>query len=134
MPVPTFYLRLDGVEIPVRAPQGGELPLELGGEIGRTWDNAVYSNALAGEQARSWRFTTPSMLWAEWDQYRPLLEDMQPHQADGWAIDQTGAAVEVLAMLEETPNEYDTPTDVRYAATFVLLETLEPAPPPPPGP
>lgn len=131
--IPTWYLRLDGLEIPVRATSGGELALDRGGEMTRVNDNAVYSNAIAAEARRSWRFTTPHVLYPEWAPILALLEDLVPHLADGWAIDQTGLQVPVLALLEETPNEYENATEIRYSGTFTLLEVDAADGPVPPG-
>lgn len=131
--IPTWYLRLDGLDIPVRTPSGAEQPLDRGGETTRVYDNAVYSNAIAAEARRSWRFTTPFIPYVEWAPILTLLEDLVGHLADGWAIDQTGLQVPVLALLEETPDEYATATDIFYSGTFSLLELDAADGPVPPG-
>lgn len=116
------YLTLNGVVIPCQ--EGGETEPSVYGETVRMYDNSIRSTEEPDFRTRRWQFRTGPLKGAEWDVIAPILRNTSVLSAAGYAIDRTGAAVSVLCVLGEVPNEEDGDADVGYVASFTLYERL----------
>lgn len=120
MALPTFYLRLNGVEIPCQ--RGGLLEPSRYGERVRMYNNRLRSTEEPDFRTRRWQFATGPLDGAEWLAIAPVLRSTAVLAGTGMALTRGETAIAVLCVLGEVTHLPKGDTDIRYEAVFTLYE------------